>query len=156
MGYGSNVETERRVGEIRARGGMTFTINGIAVPSPNSIQCSESDFSWGHTTYTGEWVGYLIRRRKKVYWIYNAISSADLEKIHDAIESNSRNGNMFFDIQTPFAGYSQSISLRVYKGDTTTYEPVLSDKNGVKLWKVQFNWIEKAGKQYAKPGAIVN
>lgn len=156
MGLTSNLVTERSLGTIKANSSMIFSINGVRVPTPNSITCIVSDFTWGNTDYTGAWVGYNIRRRRKVYWNYTASKKDDVYNIYNLIENQYKNnkGNMFFTIKTPFIG-TDSLTMTMYKGDTTQYEPVLSNgTDGVVLWKYQLNWIEKAGIKFAEPGAI--
>lgn len=156
MGLVSNTSRDRAIGEIKVDSSMVFAINGVRVKSPNSIQCISSDFSYGHTNYTGEWVGYNIRRRRKVYWIYTAAKKEDVFKIYNMIEEQyiSDRGNMFFEITTPFVG-KNSVTMTMYKGDTTTYEPVqYTGKDGITRWKYQLNWIEKSGILFATPGAI--
>lgn len=157
MGYVSNIERERDIGLMDVSSGMEFKINGVSVSSPNNIQCIVSDFSWGNTNYTGEWVGYNVRRRRKVYWIYTASKREDVYKIYNLIESQliNQKGYMFFEVTTPFIG-QDSITMTMYKGDTTTYEPVqYTGKDGITRWKYQLNWIEKSGILFTNPGAII-
>lgn len=153
MALKSNSLTDSNINTLAVDSSMVFKINGVTVRSPSSIQCIVSDFSWGNTNYTGAWVGNVIRRRRKVYWIYNTAVKDDVFKIYNLIEEQymQQKGYMFFNITTPFIG-KDSIEMVMYKGDTTTYAPVqYTGKDGITRWKYQLNWVEKDGILFANP-----
>lgn len=134
---------------------VNYSIDGVAVLPPHTLKCEENILSRSYRDLNGIMRKVIIRRIRKVYWIYKAIKREDAEKIWRIIQNKMENQHTdMFSVTTEFIGAGQ-ITLRVYPGTPMTIQSIFGENNQVQMWEsFEVHWIEKEGTQLNTPGSL--
>ena len=115
-----------------------FFINGTAIKNPSSFKIERFNITTMERLANGQMVGDLIAKKRKFYFVYDAISGEDLDNILEAIwETN----DLFYTLTYPENGV-QKIAI-VYVGSIPT-ELHRAGRTTNWVWRnVTFNLIER-------------
>lgn len=119
-----------------------YKINGVAVLDPQIPYKFELDTTgvW-YRNMNADRCGYVVANMKKLYWIYNGVSEADMQEILSIIYSRLESGFDTFTITSYIIGKG-SVTDTYYLGQPWTVESV-----GPGLYKFEFHWIQDKGKK---------
>ena len=115
-----------------------FVVNGKAIKNPSSFKIERFNITNMERLADATMVGYLIAKKRKFYFAYDAITGEDLDNILEAIwESNT----LFFELKYPENGVQKT--AQVYVGAIPT-DLHRAGKTTNWVWKgVNFNLIEQ-------------
>lgn len=123
-----------------------YKINGISVPSPNSLETQDNDVSRSWDNMNAILVQKPIRYRKQVTWTYTAMHEDTLKSFYtDYVRKHiEETGSMFFTITTPYPGMG-NIDMYCYLGTPTKFKAVHGKYEGVVYWEFSLVWTEVEG-----------
>jgi len=115
-----------------------FTVNGIAIKNPSSFKIERFNVTNMERLANATMVGDLIAKKRKFYFMYDAISGDELDNILEAIWNST---TLFFPLEYLENGVSKTAT--VYVGSIPT-ELHRAGRTTNWVWKnVTFNLIEK-------------
>lgn len=113
-----------------------YTLNGTAIKRPSTFKIEKYKITNANRLANGDMVADVLSRKRKFYFTYNAITSAELNKILDILWEND---DYFFNFTYVEDGVTKS--AKVYPG---AIPAELHRPEGLWVWKnVSFNLIEQ-------------
>lgn len=133
-----------------------FKIDGVTVVAPNRLVCSNNIVSRSYEDANAIFRDMLIREKRVVKWVYSNISKSEFQLIFDTVWNNKirKIGSRMFNITSDYPGEG-SITSVFYLGTPTNFESIKSTKiNGVEVWSLEMEWIEKVGITLLSPNRL--
>lgn len=148
-------EEVKRYNEITPTASLSYNIDGVEVTPPHTLKCEENILSRSYRDLNGIMRKVIIRRIRKVYWIYKALNRDEANKIWRIIQSKMENQHTdIFSVTTEFVGVGQ-VTLEVYPGTPMTIQSIFGENGQVQMWEgFEVHWIEKVGTQLNTPGSL--
>jgi hypothetical protein len=126
----------------------------IDVRSPNSVQVTDNLITRSWEGTDGVFHEVLIRRRKKVNWIYKVISYEDAYNIYENIIMYImyKNKNRYFYINSPYIGKEITKDDGLfYLGTPCEPQSVYGENGKIEYWSLEWHWIQKVGHKFNNP-----